>query len=514
MAKNLYYEFYNVYYDDEPDEITLADGRKFLFKRFRTENINIDNYDFFKIAKSNPVMIPTSLTKTPDVYGEVIDHKISGVDSQIIAFANKFYDILDKEVLYHGTSAYYLDNIKKNGLGKNLPIKEFSDWWFKKGNGYNYPGCKQVYIADAFERALDTEKNKYHFSFTTQKEVAKEYTQGTRRGGEGIGKLSSYVNCILEGIQNDWTKKDDEINEVKWIKYRLDQINYNLYSYPGIMLVIKRKLLAKYDLGNRNRYPEVVSREAFINKVIKSQTQNITTWDNFNKLYKNKYRTFFGNEWEVSILSDRPISFDDLDVIYLEDIKYNVPPPIPPTGGESGKGPLNLKPAAMNIFSRLKQNQEVSLTAEEISHLYIKPEQGSYGIGPGFPVSNYYKNIMKSDLPGLSDYLFKVVNKNGGNYLVTLFNKGDEPWKRVLNDINSGKKQFTVQDLVDLQVFGMGEGPGGVMRLNSVSEINEFDKKVGLPELGSVVLFSEVTDKKFYFSFNPSSQTFTLNFTE
>ena len=122
--------------------------------------------------------------------------------------------------LYHGTSSFYFDSIKSKGLPGKFPenllegIKKF----YRKGYG------RSDYVKWFLERQEELDKNEIRLSLTGRLDIATEYSNGARRGGEGLQYM---VRSIMES-------KEPLTQELQIIANELIKVS----EYPGIILVV------------------------------------------------------------------------------------------------------------------------------------------------------------------------------------------------------------------------------------------------------------------------------------
>jgi len=128
--------------------------------------------------------------------------------------------------LLHGTNLYYIDDIKKTGLDgkynkKILDIikKYWADVAYLSRDPY------VIYFLDRQENIND--KGPINISFTGQAAVAKEYSEGRRKFGEGP---SVFLNLFDKYIKEQGITDESVISDFKLI----DKAS----RYPGIILAI------------------------------------------------------------------------------------------------------------------------------------------------------------------------------------------------------------------------------------------------------------------------------------
>jgi hypothetical protein len=123
-------------------------------------------------------------------------------------------------ILYHGTSSYYFDSIKANGIPGKFPEDLLQDIKILYDAGY---GKVDPYVTWFLERQERLNKNKLSLSLTGQLSVAEEYSSGARQGSEGLSRMVlSLHGKIL-------------IPELQIIANKLSKVS----KYPGIILVVK-----------------------------------------------------------------------------------------------------------------------------------------------------------------------------------------------------------------------------------------------------------------------------------
>ena len=131
--------------------------------------------------------------------------------------------------LLHGTNLFYIDDIIKNGLtGKyNQEIYDIikRHWSTIRGPVLN-PYVK--YFLDRQQRIIDT--CEISLSFTGRSSVASEYSEGTRRFGEGP---SRFINALQEYIHKNPRLIDQQM------KIDYDFLD-NAIRHPGIILAIDK----------------------------------------------------------------------------------------------------------------------------------------------------------------------------------------------------------------------------------------------------------------------------------
>ena len=156
-------------------------------------------------------------------------------------------------ILYHGTSFYFINSIMEKGLGEfpedlfrdiEFAYNEITDPEFIRKNGnYIYDGYTRAFI---FRQQNYILSKKVALSFTGKFRIATEYSEGARHGGEGLSRLLTALNSI----------DDEKLTEkTKTIKERLNVINL----YPGIILAIKIDELKTYSndrVFNRMNYDD------------------------------------------------------------------------------------------------------------------------------------------------------------------------------------------------------------------------------------------------------------------
>ena len=155
-----------------------------------------------------------------------------------------------ENILWHGTSMYYIDDIKKNGLDGKYPDEIYNKMVLLNNE---YPFLKNAtYVNWFFERQEKKRNdNKVSLSFTTQIATAMEFASGVRASGEGPTKYLDEIN------KNKLADKNTLANELKTI---ID----NIQKYPGIILAIKLSdyvnlkssddLINEYETGKYEMY--------------------------------------------------------------------------------------------------------------------------------------------------------------------------------------------------------------------------------------------------------------------
>jgi hypothetical protein len=143
-----------------------------------------------------------------------------------IKYKNKYINLKNQlggepaTILYHGTSSYYFESIKANGLPGKFPEDLLQGIKTLYDAGY---GKVDSYVTWFLERQERLNKNQISFSLTGQLSVAEEYSNGARQGGEGLSRM------VLSLLGKSLTP------ELQIIANKLSKIS----RYPGIILVVK-----------------------------------------------------------------------------------------------------------------------------------------------------------------------------------------------------------------------------------------------------------------------------------
>ena len=110
-----------------------------------------------------------------------------------IKYKNKYINLKKQlggepaTLLYHGTSSYYFESIKANGLPGKFPEDLYESMKTLNDAGF---GNKQ-YIEWFFDRQKELDKGIINLSLTGQLSVAINYTK--LKGGEGLSQMVSNV---------------------------------------------------------------------------------------------------------------------------------------------------------------------------------------------------------------------------------------------------------------------------------------------------------------------------------
>lgn len=143
-----------------------------------------------------------------------------------IKYKNKYINLKKQlggepaTLLYHGTSSYYFESIKANGLPGKFPEDLLQDIKTLYDAGY---GKVDPYVTWFLERQERLNKNEISLSLTGQLSVAEEYSNGARQGGEGLSSM------VLSLHGKSLTP------ELQIIANKLSKVS----RYPGIILVVK-----------------------------------------------------------------------------------------------------------------------------------------------------------------------------------------------------------------------------------------------------------------------------------
>ena len=131
--------------------------------------------------------------------------------------------------LLHGTNLYYIDDIKKDGLTGKYN-QELLDIIKKYWNNIKHL-AKDPYVNYFLERLERIEKGENpSLSFTGQIAVAKEYSNGARKFGEGPSRFLSTLDRYMD--ENKRMVTDD--------MEHFYNIMYKASLYPGIILAIDK----------------------------------------------------------------------------------------------------------------------------------------------------------------------------------------------------------------------------------------------------------------------------------
>lgn len=155
-------------------------------------------------------------------------------------------------VLYHGTSSMYIDEIMKNGLTGRYPDDKYNqikNIWSRIRN-YNFQSKAHTYLPDFFQRQDEIRKNptNVQLSFTRNLDVAKQFASGERNMGEGPGYFADYLKMYM---------LDKNVHPMDKFTYH-DLNNYFIKGKqcPGIILAIKKDEII-------DRLPNEFSKSSF-----------------------------------------------------------------------------------------------------------------------------------------------------------------------------------------------------------------------------------------------------------
>lgn len=150
----------------------------------------------------------------------------------------------DHDYLYHGTSMFYFDEIKKNGMTGRYPdtlyqkMKEVWELYESQGSFID----DGRYIGNFFDRQDSLRKpNKegelpdIQISFTKRKSVAKEYAGNGRTGGEGPGRFLYKLRDFIARQNKTRTVSEKEKKLLEEVYNELSDI----HIYPGMILFVK-----------------------------------------------------------------------------------------------------------------------------------------------------------------------------------------------------------------------------------------------------------------------------------
>jgi hypothetical protein len=143
-----------------------------------------------------------------------------------IKYKNKYINLKKQlggepaTLLYHGTSSYYFDSIKANGLPGKFPEDLLADIKTAYNAGY---GRVDPYVGWFLDRQSRLDKNEISLSLTGQLSVAEEYSNGARQGSEGLSRM------VMSLLGKTLTP------ELQIIANKLFKVS----RYPGIILVVK-----------------------------------------------------------------------------------------------------------------------------------------------------------------------------------------------------------------------------------------------------------------------------------
>jgi len=163
--------------------------------------------------------------------------------------------ITGRKYLYHGTSSYYIDSIKENGLLTKYPEELFNPikkCWdimhkdinfiddYKKKRGYNY-------IEQFIRRNNPDDKTSSQISLTDDIDTAKQYAVGGRIIGEGPTFFNEMLNKYLNKLDIKDFKSFNELEtydnayalliEMKELKTKLNDAT-NVLIYPRLILAV------------------------------------------------------------------------------------------------------------------------------------------------------------------------------------------------------------------------------------------------------------------------------------
>ena len=142
-----------------------------------------------------------------------------------IKYKNKYINLKKQlggepaTILYHGTSSYYFESIKANGLPGKFPEDLFKSMKTLYDVGYG----RNDYVEWFFDRQKELDEGISNLSLTGQLSVAEEYSNGARQGGEGLARM------VLSLHGKSLTP------ELQIIANKLSKVS----RYPGIILVVK-----------------------------------------------------------------------------------------------------------------------------------------------------------------------------------------------------------------------------------------------------------------------------------
>jgi hypothetical protein len=143
-----------------------------------------------------------------------------------IKYKNKYINLKKQlggepaTLLYHGTSSYYFDSIKVNGLPGKFPEDLLADIKTAYNAGY---GRVDPYVGWFLDRQIRLDNNNFSLSLTGDLSVAEEYSNGARQGGEGLSRM---VMSLFGKTLSP---------ELQIIANKLSKVS----RYPGIILVVK-----------------------------------------------------------------------------------------------------------------------------------------------------------------------------------------------------------------------------------------------------------------------------------
>jgi len=290
--------------------------------------------------------------------------------------------------LYHGTSSYYIDSIKENGLLTKYPEELFNPikkcwdimhkdkifiFHYKKERGYNY-------IEQFIRRNNpdDETQTSSQISLTDDIETAKQYAVGGRIIGEGPTFFNEMLNKYLNKLDIKDFKSFNELEtydnanalliEMKELKTKLNDAT-NVLIYPRLILAVdinniinKRYIQSsieyvtynKIEPGNLFIYKE--GDNSYTSLLSKQGSDYVNDIKKLIELYK-KINT---KKREKQILKEKLEKLQREEEEKLEKLQRE----------EEEKKALDLKIQISK--EKLKREEEEKITLEHDLELYIK----------------------------------------------------------------------------------------------------------------------------------------------
>jgi hypothetical protein len=238
-------------------------------------------------------------------------------------------------ILYHGTSLFYIDYIMRDGITGKYPDKLFNlinkFWPVVRGKFEgNHKG--KTYVPYFMKRQNDIrENNMVSISFTPDIQVAKEYAKGARNMGEGPGYFGDMLDTVLvknnifslgqlfPGIILAIKEEDYRNANPRYIRFTDDLTMYEV----TVGLAIKRNNIYIYD---EKKYIKLLSQEGkkYIRNLLNNTIEkNITElkenkdlyYENYNRYKEDVQESIHFIEYNIKLLKLHDILMDKIETI-------------------------------------------------------------------------------------------------------------------------------------------------------------------------------------------------------
>lgn len=172
-------------------------------------------------------------------------------------------------ILYHGTSMFYMNDIKMNGLNGKYPqelYEKIKKYWADHKIKYVYEQSKALTYVPGFITRQEKKDGSVELSFTARYDVALEYAGGERVLGEGPGYFANNLSAFVRNLKDTKQPIDKDMLD---FSEKLERA----IKYPGIVLAIKQD-----DFKLEYKENDTNLKESFKNYFIKDKI-NSGKWE-------------------------------------------------------------------------------------------------------------------------------------------------------------------------------------------------------------------------------------------